>query len=74
MTLPLTTGELRVGDTVTLYGRHEHVHAVRPIEDTDARMILLAQPDTEPHPLDWWPETSVLREATDHTTPKDTTT
>ena len=48
------------------YGDEHVVHALKPIDGAPAgssRFMVLASPaGAEPHPFDWWPETSFRRE------------
>lgn len=55
---------LAEGDTVVLYGKVHKIHGTMLVEDGPARMLLISPEGADPHPLDWWPESSVLREAT----------
>ncbi|MET0601383.1 MAG: hypothetical protein ABW167_05280 [Baekduia sp.] len=58
------SADLEVDDTVVLYGRAHKIHAAKLIEEGPARMLLVTPEGADPHPFDWWPESSVLREMT----------
>jgi hypothetical protein len=48
------------------YGQEHVVHALKPIDDapegSSRFMVLVSAVGVDPHPCDWWPETSFRRE------------